>query len=127
MKKYKLIEVQVTAQPKTHNDFYNKGEFRKDDLPDCDGYEIDFNNKNGLDWIEKSIFEKNYTRMYEPHEERVVQEHAELQEKISKLRDFLYSPIFQKMLAADKKLLIQQLETMDAYALILSLRINNFK
>lgn len=62
-----------------------------------------------------------------PHEERIVQEKADLDEKLSKLRAFMCDE--QKFLALkseDQWLLRMQLEAMDQYSRVLGLRVTRF-
>lgn len=62
----------------------------------------------------------------QPHEQRVVDERNELNEKITKLHDFFKNPIFQKLPEEDKNLLNEQSEIMMNYSDVLLKRINRF-
>ena len=63
----------------------------------------------------------------QPHEQRVVDEQTELQDKVSKLEAFIVSsPIYQKLDATQQGLLSAQLGAMKAYLEILQLRVASF-
>jgi hypothetical protein len=64
----------------------------------------------------------------EPHQERVVKEKEELDDKLTKLEIFVSTnKIFNTLSDEDKQLLTDQYETMEKYSLILEKRINRFK
>ncbi|WP_260863384.1 crAss001_48 related protein [Citrobacter sp. Marseille-Q6884] len=63
----------------------------------------------------------------QPHQQRVVCESEELQEKITKLENFVSTnPAYQKMQTDDRVLLSAQLAAMTAYNRILQARIMKF-
>lgn len=62
----------------------------------------------------------------QPHQQRVVTEKEELDEKISKLTPFLDSKIFQTLNPAEQGRLRVQLAIMDSYSQVLGQRIDNF-
>lgn len=63
----------------------------------------------------------------QPHEQRVIDEKKELDEKRTKLTEFINgSEIYKSLGDEDKRLLNQQLRYMDGYAQILELRIERF-
>lgn len=65
----------------------------------------------------------------QPHEERVVKEKIELDERLSKLKEFCFdpgSPIFKGLLPIDRDLLEQQYDAMRMYSKILGQRIDRF-
>lgn len=64
--------------------------------------------------------------MLQPHEQRVVNEAVDLDEKTLKLRNFLDSDGFQSLDEDDKNLLLGQFGAMCSYLAILSLRINKY-
>lgn len=67
------------------------------------------------------------TKQYEPHQQRVVDEHRELGEKLSKLNAFLASsPIFASLDKVDRNLLEIQQSLMESYHKILWHRICRF-
>ena len=61
-----------------------------------------------------------------PHEERVVQEKADLDEKLVKLRDFMRKDTFATLPSEDQWLLRMQHDAMDQYSRVLGLRIARF-
>lgn len=63
----------------------------------------------------------------EAHQQRVVDEKKELDEKLSKLCAFVTSsPVFQKLDAGERQRLESQVKAMDSYSLILGERIKHF-
>lgn len=60
------------------------------------------------------------------HQLRVLEEHAQLSERLSKLMMFLGTPIFATLPQEDKQLLAAQSGAMSAYLGILNLRIGRF-
>lgn len=62
----------------------------------------------------------------QPHQERVVQEVKDLDEKISKLEPFLKGDIFKTLVEAEQERLKSQLDHMKAYSGILHERIEAF-
>lgn len=61
-----------------------------------------------------------------PHQERVVIEKKELDEKLRKLHDFLTGELIQSLPDEDQLLLKQQYKVMKEYSTILSDRIERF-
>jgi hypothetical protein len=62
----------------------------------------------------------------QPHEQRVVDEKADLDTKLAKLATFLEGPVFFKLPEVDRQLLELQKCQMQAYSLTLALRIGRF-
>lgn len=62
-----------------------------------------------------------------PHQERVVNEKAELDEKLSKLNTFLITETFFALDAGEKRRLYIQLHVMEQYSAVLADRIAHFK
>jgi len=61
------------------------------------------------------------------HQQRVIDEQTELQDKITKLVDFInLSPVFAELDSKQQKLLQAQLGAMEAYVAILNLRVAYF-
>lgn len=60
------------------------------------------------------------------HQTRVVEERDELQERINKLTDFMYTKIFAELTAVNQGLLMSQLRIMKPYLSILNERIDLF-
>lgn len=66
-------------------------------------------------------------KSYAPHQLRVIQEKAELTERIGNLEVFVINgQIFKTLDSRQQSLLEQQLDTMKAYEHILALRISYF-
>ncbi len=63
----------------------------------------------------------------QPWQERVVQEKADLDDKISKLEIFLDAPMFPKLAAEEQTLLTSQAQLMRGYSTILGKRISRFE
>lgn len=64
--------------------------------------------------------------MLKPHEQRVVDEHATLVEKLEKLYDFFETTLFKSLTEKDGARLSHQAHHMQAYADILQARIRDF-
>lgn len=62
----------------------------------------------------------------QPHQERVVKERAELDEKISKLSKFIGTDTFQALPLSEQTLLREQRDVMNRYSSILGERIAAF-
>lgn len=63
---------------------------------------------------------------YAPHQQRVVDEHAELVDKITKLDSFVASSMFSTLVMEEHGRLSKQLEIMRDYATVLQARIDAF-
>lgn len=64
----------------------------------------------------------------QPHEQRVVDEKKELDEKMDKLDKFIQSnPLYGTLAKEDQKLLERQYKAMDTYSYILGQRIAKFQ
>lgn len=61
-----------------------------------------------------------------PHQERVVAEKAELDEKIDKLTSFIDTPVFAGLDEAEQERLVRQLHHMGHYTAVLGERIAAF-
>ncbi len=61
-----------------------------------------------------------------PHQQRVVDEHAELDLKTTKLAAFFGTPIYNSLPDAEQARLVKQLEVMHTYCGILQQRIESF-
>nr|WP_315173550.1 hypothetical protein [uncultured Flavobacterium sp.] len=62
----------------------------------------------------------------QPHEQRVVDERTELDEKITKLHAFFKTEIFNNLQEEDRNLLEEQVQLMMNYSDVLLKRINRF-
>lgn len=63
----------------------------------------------------------------QPHQQRVVDEKNELNEKLDKLKAFFENPIFKGLSADEQGRLARQFDVMAEYSSILSQRIAAFK
>lgn len=63
----------------------------------------------------------------QPHEQQVVDEQAELEDKLRRLNDFTKVITFDLLDSEEKTLIRMQLEVMRTYSSILGLRIARFK
>lgn len=61
-----------------------------------------------------------------PHQQRVVEEKAELDERTTKLAEFTATPVFNRLNDDEKGRLLEQLDVMTKYSRILARRIANF-
>lgn len=61
-----------------------------------------------------------------PHQERVVVEKKELDEKLEKLKTFFDNPIYKSLNESERELLYKQSRFMQGYSDILGVRIANF-
>lgn len=61
-----------------------------------------------------------------PHQERVVKEKAELDEKLEKLNEFGRGELFATLPSAEQERLIRQSKIMDQYSVVLGERIAAF-
>lgn len=58
-----------------------------------------------------------------PYQQRVVEERDQLQEKLTKLREFIETPMFEALSIMEKARLRRQRDIMREYRLILDVRI----
>lgn len=63
----------------------------------------------------------------QPHQQRVVDEKAELDKKIAKLSPFIGTTTFTQLKPMERMLLREQLFFMEQYALCLKTRISHFQ
>lgn len=136
MEKYlgvKLIEAEPAI--KGWNSFENgEKNFSAEMLEE--GYKVVYED-GYTSWSPKEVFEKAYMKIQAtlpviskellPHQERVVIETKELDDKITKLDEFIMNnPIFKNLSEEDQNLMIQQVRSMQYYFGILVERINKF-
>lgn len=73
------------------------------------------------------ILDEGHDEKFAPHQQRVLREKAELEERLSKLCQFINdNPLFEELNGAEQKRLIQQSTHMTDYAVILGERIAAF-
>lgn len=65
-------------------------------------------------------------QQFAPHQQRVVDEKNDLDDKLSKLSAFFDNPIFGKLAVDEKQRLVRQEAAMDAYSKVLGERIAAF-
>lgn len=63
---------------------------------------------------------------YQPHQQRVIDEHKDLTEKLNKLLGFFKTPMFASLPEAERARLRMQAKFMDGYADVLAQRIEAF-
>lgn len=138
MEKYlgvKLIEAEPMFVSQALGKGYKCGAWGKGISPE--GCEVTY--EDGYkSWSPKDVFEKAYRLIRDsipstkgcllaPHEDRVVTEANELNNKIEKLNNFiLTSPTFKSLVEENQTLLIQQVRGMQYYFGILVERIDKF-
>lgn len=67
------------------------------------------------------------TTTLQPHQQRVVDEHAELKAKMEKLKDFIeHNVVFTSLSPAEQSDLTDQYNAMDEYLFYLERRISRF-
>lgn len=64
--------------------------------------------------------------MIEPHQQRVIDEKEQLDDKRMKLKGFLYTPLYSSLPEAERERLAMQCQVMDLYSDILKRRIACF-
>ena len=63
---------------------------------------------------------------YQPYQQRVIEEHRELTERINRLSEFFQTKTFHDLDEAERVRMKAQREFMDGYAFMLQLRISAF-
>lgn len=94
----------------------------KPNVPGFEGY---------VSWSPKDVFERSYkvqpASNLPAYQQRVVQEHADLSEKIDKLHDFFSTDLFNDLPYDHRELMKNQCLHMRLYADCLAQRITSFK
>lgn len=125
------------AQPMTRGEYnaYRGWAIPADENPFDDGYLVEYvdggkpndpRHPGYISWSPRDVFERTYKHVLLPHEQRVVAEKAELDERLAKLRQFFSSPIFGGLPEAEQARLYRQAIVMEPYSEILGERIANF-
>lgn len=88
------------------------------------GYLVEYgeDGDNYRSWSPKEVFERAY-RVSETHIDRMYIEKDHLKERYMKGREFTFTQQFRKLTENERRLLMEQLETMETYLYILSKRI----
>lgn len=131
----------VIAEPmtrKAYND-YRGWTLPADENGDDEGYLVEYTDggkantlhrEGYVSWSPKDVFERAYKPMpgagLQPHQQRVVQEKAELDERMQKLHAFHASPTFDGLHPAEQERLLSQITAMSVYSDILRRRIAAF-
>ena len=134
----------VLAQPMTRGDYnaYRGWQVPADENPADDGYLVEyldggpsnaFGHAGYISWSPKDVFERSYKEVNEvpglaPHQQRVVDEHAELLERLCKLRAFIADDKgpFRRLDDAERHRLMRQEEVMTELAENLAERVAAF-
>lgn len=136
----------ITARPMTRADY---NEYRGWDLPadengDDEGYLVEYTNGSApnhpnhdgyISWSPAPQFQEAYIRLdadlngffqYQPHEQRVIAEEAELSQKVENLSNFIGTETFDALTLTKRHHLKFQLSHMKSYRQILRARIEFF-
>lgn len=131
------------AQPMTRGEYnaYRGWENPADENPADDGYLVEYQDGGKandprhagyISWSPKDVFERSYKEIPQsslpPHQQRVLDEKRELDEKLQKLTAFISSEKFSTIVQdeAERGRLVCQEETMKDYSAILAERIEAF-
>ena len=133
----------VHARPMTRGEYnaYRGWEVPADENPADDGYLVEYldggksnhpNHAGYISWSPTDVFERSYKEIPQPslppHQQRVLDEKRELDEKLQKLTAFISSEKFSTIVQDEAKRgrLVCQEETMKDYSAILAERIEAF-
>lgn len=131
------------AQPMTRGEYnaYRGWEIPADENPADDGYLVEYQDGGKandprhagyISWSPKDVFERSYKEVPQsslpPHQQRVLDEKRELDDKLQKLTAFISSEKFSTIVQdeAERVRLVCQEETMKDYSAILAERIEAF-
>lgn len=131
------------AQPMNRGEYnaYRGWENPADENPADDGYLVEYQDGGKandqrhagyISWSPKDVFERSYKEIpqssFPPHQQRVMDEKRELDEKLQKLTAFISSEKFSTIVQdeAERLRLVCQEETMKDYSAILAERIEAF-
>lgn len=76
--------------------------------------------------MEQTQYEQQASRQLEPHQQRVVEEKQQNDERLTKLIAFNEGPVFARMDQADRQLMLRQQAVMTELSEILGQRIARF-
>lgn len=81
-----------------------------------------------ISWSPEAPFKEAYLAIggldgLTPHQQRLIGERAQLEDKLTKLHEFLKTPIFTALAEDDKVLLEKQVRVMEDYSAILAVRL----
>ena len=125
------------ARPMSRGDYnaYRGWQAPADEDPTDEGYLVEYadggkpndpRHVGYISWSPKDVFERSYKHVLLPHEQRVVDEKAELDERRKKLTAFYSTPIFHSLSASEQSRLLAQGVAMRTYSEILGERIAAF-
>lgn len=127
----------IYAEPMTRGEYntYRGWETPADEDPTDPGYLVEYTDGGKpndsrhagyISWSPADVFERAYKQVMLPHEQRVVDEKAELDERREKLAIFYSTPIFHGLPEAEQSRLLSQGVAMRTYSEILGERIAAF-
>ena len=131
----------LTAHPMTRGDYnaYRGWECPADESPSDAGYLVEYQDGGKandsrhagyISWSPVDVFERSYKQVpgseLPPHQQRVLQEKAELDERREKLAAFYSTPIFHGLPESEQSRLLSQGVAMRSYSEILGARICAF-
>lgn len=134
----------VHAQPMTRGAYnaYRGWEVPADENPADEGYLVEYvdggrgndsRHAGYISWSPKDVFERSYKEVktvpgLAPHQQRVVDEHADLLERLRKLRAFIGDEkgLFRSLDTAERHRLMHQEDVMTDLAMVLAERIAAF-
>ena len=135
----------VHAKPMNRGDYnsYRGWEVPADENPSDDGYLVEYvdggrgndsRHAGYISWSPKDVFERSYKEVktvpgLAPHQQRVVDEHAELLERLRKLRAFIGDAKgpFRQLDDAERHRLMHQEDVMTELATVLAERVAAFQ
>ena len=131
----------LLAQPMTCGAYnqYRGWETPADENPADPGYLVEYQDGGKpncprhagyISWSPADVFERSYKEVpgadLPPHQQRVLAERTELDDRLTKLQAFFSNPIFSGLPADEQDRLQKQAVAMQAYSEVLGERIANF-
>ena len=134
----------VHAKPMNRGDYnsYRGWEVPADENPADEGYLVenvdggrgnDSRHAGYISWSPKDVFERSYKEVktvpgLAPHQQRVVDEHAECLERLRKLQAFIANTDgpFQNLCDEERRRLVRQEDVMNELAIVLAERVAAF-
>ena len=129
--------INATPMSRAEYNFFRGWQLPADENGADDGYLVEYTDGGKpntlkyagyVSWSPKDVFERAYSLVRLPHEQRVIDERHELDTKVAALFVFINeSPIFAKLDDAEQGRLKRQLDYMIEYSFVLKERIEAFK
>ena len=127
----------VYAKPMNRGEYnnYRGWQVPADEDPSDNGYLVEYvdggkpnesRHAGYISWSPEDVFERAYKRVLPPHEQRVVDEKRELDERREKMTAFYSTSIFHGLFESEQSRLLRQGVTMRSYSEILGERIGAF-